>query len=112
MKAPTIQDWVWIEAMFIQAMIGAISSNFRQIVLSYENNEWVLIVTLEKDSSEDREEVVDIVEEFSIFLEDIKDKISDVAYVTARAVVAITDEKLNSKISKNTERVIYRRKEL
>ena len=110
MKDPTIQDWLWVEVMFIQAMIGAISSNFRQIVLSYENNEWILIVTLEKDSDEDREEVVDIVEEFSIFLEDIKDKISDVAYVSARAVIVITNDKMDSNISKN-ERVMFRRKE-
>jgi hypothetical protein len=111
MKTPTIQDWLWVEVMFIQAMIGAISSNFRQIVLSYKNSEWILIVILEKDSDEDREEIADIVEEFSIYLEDIKNQISDVAYVNARAVISITSNKLDSKISKN-ERVIFRRKEL
>ena len=111
MRLPTIQDWLWVEVMFVQAMIGAISANFRQVVLAYENNEWVLIVTLEKDSDEDREEIVDIVEEFSILLEDIKNQISDVAYVKAKAVISITSEKLNSTISKNG-RVIFRRKEL
>ncbi len=112
MNTPTLQDWLWIEVMFIHAMIGAISSNFRQVALSFRNKRWILVVTLEKDDAEDREEISEIVDEFSILLEDIKDKISSPAYVKSEAVVEVfgTDIKLKT-VQDNKTRMLYRRKE-
>ena len=110
MGHPTLQDWLWVEVMLIQSMVGAISSNFRQVVLSYENNEWHLRVTLEEMIDEDREEISDIVDEFAIMLDGIRDKISDSAYV--RVVPNIITQKgslfFQQKIN---QRIIYRRKE-
>jgi|GEM_PF-3173271 len=110
MTSPTIEDWLWVEVMLVQALIGAITPNFREVVLSYEDSEWVIVFTLEKESNEDREEIIEIVDEFSIYLEDIKSKISDVAYTHARASTYITSDKLDFKVSK-ARRVIFRRKE-
>ena len=110
MKLPTIQDWIWVEAMFIQAMIGGISTNFRQVALSYENKTWVLTITLEKNDDTDQEEASDIVDEFSVYLEDIRDKISSAAYVKGHAVIEISSGRLEFEQEENI-RVLFRRKE-
>ncbi len=74
MNVLSLEDYLWVEAMFVQSMIGAISSNFREITFSFDGYFWVLKVILEKDIAIDREEISDIIDEFSIYLEDIRDK--------------------------------------
>ena len=106
---PTLDDWVWVEAMFIQPLIGAISSNIRQILLSYERASWILEVTLARDSQIDQEEANDIVEQFSCYLEDIKFKFSDCAYTLSKAKVMVSKDDF-LRIGQNS-RVHFRRKE-
>ena len=48
----------------VQAMVGAISDNFRQVTLGYSGGQWQLGFVLATDSDEDREEIDDIVSEF------------------------------------------------
>ena len=110
MTEPTIQDWLWAEVMCVQAIIGSVSQNFRQIILSYEGDEWIISVTLEKSNDDDLEEVSDIVDEFSAFLEDIKDQLTCAAYSRVRSVINVTCGKLIYDMGKNG-RVIFRRKE-
>lgn len=111
MNIPSLQDWLWVEVMCIQAMIGAISLNFRQVSLSFQNDFWILAVTLEKDSIEDREEVSEISTEFSTFLEDIKDKISKVAYTKVLAKVEISTDMPCPHVQGKSTRILFRRKE-
>ncbi len=111
MNMPSLQDWLWVEVMCIQAMIGAISLNFRQVSLSFQNDCWILAVTLEKDSIEDREEVSEILTEFSTFLEGIKDKISKVAYTKVFANIEISNDMPCPYMQGKSTRILFRRKE-
>ena len=110
MAKPSLQDWLWVEVMLVQSMIGAISQNFRQVALCYKNNQWIVRVTLDVLNDEDNEEIGEIVEEFAIMIGDIKDKISKSAYVRVESEILIEDGPLV--FSQNEyQRIIYRRKE-
>ncbi|MBM7067864.1 hypothetical protein [Actibacterium sp. 188UL27-1] len=110
MAEPTLSDWVWIESMFRAAMIGAISSNVRQIVLRYETSTWHLRVTLAKEDADDREEMDDIVDQFSVLLEDIKNRISADAYCRAQQDTIVHQGAL-TEASDTRQRIMYRRRE-
>jgi hypothetical protein len=53
----------------VQAMVGAISGNFRQVTLSRVGGKWQLGFVLGADSKEDREEIDDIGFEFEALQE-------------------------------------------
>lgn len=76
----TFSDWNWAVLMLAQAMIGAVSPNFRLVELAFEHETWVVRVTLREESKADREEIDEICDEFSIFLEDVSDRICSRAY--------------------------------
>ena len=67
--------------MLTQAMIGAVSPNFRLVELAFEHETWVVRVTLREESKADREEIDEICDDFSIYLEDVRDRISPQAHV-------------------------------
>ncbi|MGC3645835.1 hypothetical protein ACPTFH_30815, partial [Pseudomonas aeruginosa] len=46
--------------MLIQALVGAISANFRMIALLWDGDEWVLSFYLEESNEEDVEEIEDV----------------------------------------------------
>lgn len=48
---------------FVQAMVGAISDNFRQVTLTHSGQRWQLGFVLAVESDEDREEIDDIATE-------------------------------------------------
>jgi hypothetical protein len=50
--------------MLSQAMLGAISSNFRMVTLTINEHSWQLRFYLEVEDPEDREEIQEIAEEF------------------------------------------------
>ncbi|BDU40907.1 hypothetical protein TUMSATVNIG3_54430 [Vibrio nigripulchritudo] len=106
MKNPTIEDWLWVEVMLIQAMIGGISRNFKEVLLSFEDEVWVIKVKLRAWSDEDVEEIEDIEDEFSILLDGIKDKISDFSCGKVKSEITLEDG-LASKL-KDSERIIFR----
>lgn len=110
MSAPIVQDWLWVEVMLMQAMLGALSTNIRRVALSFRGGCWILAFTLEGDDAEDREEIADILDEFSVFLEGIKDNITSSAYIRAEVVVEVSTGKLEC-VSSDDTRVIFQRKE-
>lgn len=62
---PTDLDtWNRESMAVVQAMVGAVSSNFRQVTLSRVGTTWHIVVILARDSEEDREEIDDIGTEF------------------------------------------------
>lgn len=110
-KVPTVQDWLWIEVMFIQALLGSISSNVSRVVISFDQKEWVLVATLERMNEEDKEEMEDAVDEFSILLEDIKEHITDIAYAKAKAMVLVSKDQ-STPINNENMRIVFQRKEV
>ena len=48
----------------VQAMVGAVSSNFRRVGIQLDNEAIRIQFILERDSAEDREEIEDILFEF------------------------------------------------
>ena len=110
MKMPTLEDWVWVEDMLIQAMIGCITPNIRQIALQYKNDSWIIKVILSEDNEDDRVEIIDIADETSIFLEDLRGRISECAYRKVIPVIEVSDKPLDFKQIEN-QRLVYRRKE-
>lgn len=110
MNAPTLEDWVWVEAMLVQALIGAISENFRQVALCYRGKSWCLDIVLEIDNQEDREEIADIADQLGVLLDDVRDRISASAYARVLSEIHVTNRALNFTQSED-QRLVFRRKE-
>ena len=110
-SSPTLLDWLWAEVMCVQAMVGSISNNFRQIVLEYRNSNWVLSVSLENKNETDEEEILDIVDEFSIYLGDVKEKLSECAYCKIKAEITIAEIELKDYEANSNARILFRKRE-
>lgn len=78
--------------MLNQALIGSISPNFRLVELDYEDGKWVVRVILAKNDPNDRDEVGEIVDAMSCYLEDIRDRISKDAYAEVSSDVVVSQE--------------------
>lgn len=109
-KIPTLEDWVWVEAMLVQSLIGVISANMRQISLHYEKVEWKIQVVLENPSDIDVEDMEYTADQLGDFIEDIKDRISSCAYAKVFTLVYSNQAPLEFENSSDC-RLIYRRKE-
>lgn len=109
MEKPSLDDWVWVLAMLNQAMLGVISTNIRQICLSYENG-WKIVAIVEHPNEEDNEDIEDIAVETGIFMEDIKDRLSSCAYARVTAEINVEKATLKNPTS-SACRIVYRRKE-
>lgn len=107
---PSLEDWVWVEAMLIQAMIGVVSTNVRQICLGYKEG-WVIEAVLERSCAQDVGDIHDIADETSIYMVDIKDRISPAAYARISVSTFCSIEPLENPVSTN-RRIVYRRKEV
>ncbi|MEQ6327011.1 hypothetical protein VLF92_01575 [Pseudomonas chengduensis] len=57
--------------MLGQAMLGAISSNFRMVVIDLDHPVWLISFFLEKDSVIDREEIEEIISTFEVGMMDV-----------------------------------------
>ena len=79
----SLTDWNWAVLMLHQALIGAISPNFRMVELAYKSSTWVVRVTLSIDDPTDREEVEDVCDTFGGSLDDVAHLISTDAYTKA-----------------------------
>ncbi len=108
--SPTLNDWVWVQAMLIQSLVGVISSNVRQISLHYEKEEWKFQVVLENACDKDVENMEYTADEMGNFIEDIKDRISPCAYTKVSTSVYSSLEPLEFENALD-RRIIYRRKE-
>lgn len=58
--------------MLNQAMLGAISSNFRMVVIDLDRPVWPISFFLEKDSAIDREEIEEIISTFEVGMMDVE----------------------------------------
>ena len=57
-------------------MLGAISPNIRMISLRFVGDSWPIEAILEMESPTGTEEISDVADEMSLFVEDIKSEIS------------------------------------
>ena len=64
-SSPDLEGWNHQALMLVQALLGAVSPNFRMVVLDHEGTRWKLSFVLEKDQAEDRAEIEDIASEFA-----------------------------------------------
>jgi hypothetical protein len=107
---PTLEDWVWVQTMLNQAMVGLVSTNVRQICLAYENG-WNISAVLEHPCEQDVDDIQEIADETSILLVDIKDRISSAAYSRISTSVTCSTKPLRNPKAADC-RVVFRRKEL
>ena len=53
--------------MLVQALVGAISCNFRMVALFREGEEWVIRFYLETKNDEDAEEIEDVICQYDAY---------------------------------------------
>lgn len=61
---PALEEWNLQHIALSQALLGVISSNIRMVWLEYQNNDWVVHFTLERDDTTDRGEIEDAITQF------------------------------------------------
>ncbi len=61
----TLDEENMVTVMLMQALLGALSTNFRMVALSLDGPIWKLQFVLQSESTEDLEEIEDIAGEFS-----------------------------------------------
>lgn len=101
MSAPSLESWNHQVLMLVQALLGAVSPNFRMVTLGHDGHRWQIRFYLQEDRAEDREEIADILSEFDAF------QSQGVEYGTEVQVTAV---ELPQPLA--TERMVYRRREL
>lgn len=98
-----ISDAVWVSQTLrlVQALLGAISENFRMVAISCDGNVWHLLFILAEERADDREEIADVGYDF----EALQD-----APIPYEIEVAVTDGTIAWPDS--SVRVVYRRREI
>ena len=107
---PSLDDWVWVEAMLHQAMLGVLSTNVRQVCLAYKNG-WEIMAVLEQPCEHDADDIQDIADETSILIEEIKARISPAAHALISTSVIHSVNPLENPNSVDC-RIVFRRKEV
>lgn len=110
MRIPTLTDWVWVQAMLNQAMIGVVSTNVRQISLDY-CDAWRISVVLEKSCEQDVDDIQEIAVDACILIGEIKDRISPSISGEVLTSVSQSTKRLENSNTPNS-RIVYRRKEV
>lgn len=100
----TLDEENMITVMLMQALLGAVSANFRMVSLSLEGPIWKLQLVLESESAEDREEIIDIAGEFDGLLLSLDRK--DIKFEVETLVTSDLIE-----FPEPPTRVVFRRKE-
>ena len=67
---PSLDEWNGAVISLVQAMIGAVSANFRMVALERADRSWRVRYWLQADDAVDREEIEDIDFEFANFMND------------------------------------------
>lgn len=66
----TLTDWVWVEAMIMQAMIGSVVPELTMVVLTEEPNEWVITFYFKSGITDDeQQDFVEIAGDTESFLD-------------------------------------------
>lgn len=107
---PTRQEWNWFVLMLVQALLGAISANIKVVALRFTQENWVIEVVLFEESASDVDEMNDVADEMSIFIEDIKAEISDLAYKPITCKIAVSTDEISGE-SSPAHRIVFKRKE-
>lgn len=90
--------------MFSQALLGAITPNFRMIAIDFQLEAWKILFVLEKEDAFDLEEIEDILCQFDALC------LGNVENVPFQPKTIITTEFIACEQS-DTVRIIYKRKE-
>lgn len=98
--AVELKVWNFQVLMLVQAMLGAVTPNFRMVVLSREGDVWVIRFYLERSLEDDADEIEDIICQYTAYQDsDLK----------CKSEIWVGNEDL-PRISE-ADRVVYRRKE-
>lgn len=92
--------------MLVQALLGAISPNFRRVALAFSEPTLELLFILEKESPTDREEIEDVVGEFDSLLLGLNTR-----YIKYSVSVAVSAEYFPT-LDNSVWRVVYFRREI
>ena len=95
-----------ITVMFMQALLGVISPNFRRVALKFDELAWDLSFVLEANDATDRDEIKDAVDEFSCLLSDI-----NINNVKLKTEIIINPEPL-CVLDSIEYRTVFRRREV
>lgn len=95
-----LEDWNFQVLMLVQALIGAISPNFRMVTLDSSGGDWVIKFYLEKNIDEDLEEIEEVFCQYTAY----QNKTLD-----CRHEIIVGLERLPG--ASDVGRVIYRRRE-
>ncbi|MBH3308748.1 hypothetical protein N5I28_05015 [Pseudomonas mosselii] len=63
----SLERWNYQVLMLVQALIGAISHNFRMVTISLEGGEWVTRFYLEKYDEEDIDEIEEVMCQYAAY---------------------------------------------
>ncbi|MDF9755866.1 hypothetical protein ACVWY1_002290 [Pseudomonas sp. TE6288] len=63
----SLKGWNYQVLMLVQALVGAVSPNFRMVSISFEGEEWVTRFYLEEYDEEDVDEVVDVMCQYAAY---------------------------------------------
>lgn len=99
-ELPSQEQWNLFTLWLVQAMVGAVSPNFRMVAVSNTAGVWQLLFILETEDEEDREEIADIATE----VEAMQD--TGIRY---ELEIRVTSEPLQ--LPALPTRVVYRRRE-
>lgn len=100
-KDPNLAEWNSAVISLVQAMIGAVSANFRMVALQRAGDVWHVKYWLEAESAVDRGEIEDIDFEFANFMNDA---------LTSFEIAVTGDEVLL--LPDPPTRTVFRRREL
>jgi len=97
---PELDEWSFQVLMLVQALVGAISANFRMVTLLRDGDEWVLKFYLEENIEEDVDEIEDVVCQYTAY---------QGASLRCRSELVVGSERLPG--LSEVGRVVYRRRE-
>ncbi|WP_417663509.1 hypothetical protein [Pseudomonas sp.] len=98
--AAELKAWNFQVLMLAQALLGAVTPNFRMVVLSCEGDVWVIRFYLEKNIEDDIGEIEDIICQYTAYQDsDLK----------CKSEILVGNEDLPS--LSEADRAVYRRKE-
>lgn len=96
-----------VTVMLVQALLGAISPNFRLVAIELTEPSWQLLFVLEKEDNHDREEIEDVVGEFDGLLLGL----SNVGTHNFLVNILVSDKELPV-LNPSSWRVAFRRREI
>lgn len=97
---PVLEEWNFQVLMLVQALVGAVSANFRMVALLWSGDEWVLRFYLEENLEDDVDEIEDIVCQYTAYQN---------SSLRCRSELIVGSEKLPG--LSELGRVVYRRRE-